>query len=417
MEHSANLYSAILFIASLTSITVLLLIWHRRSAPGSKAIIVFLAAMAWWSTTYALFWAGFYPSRPFWLDATYLGAVVVIPAFLVFVLQFSNRQGWLTRPLFAFMGIMAGLTVILLWTDPWHGLFFAGKRTASDSSFFFGGPWFWTFITYSYSFFLLAIGLLAKSWFAVQGIYRRQIELILLAAFIPWLANLLSLLDLNPLPGLDLTPLAFTMTGSIIAITLWQYRFMDVVPIARDKLIENLSDAIMVLDNQNRVVDVNPAFTKLASTNAADLIGENVENMLPDWTSFLADLVDNQLVEQETTLPGDSTRYINVRLFGLKDRQQNIQGKLLVLRDITTRKQLEEERENLIDTLQTALGQVKTLRGLLPICANCKKIRDDQGYWQDVAVYVRDHTEAEFSHGICPDCLKGLYPEIYGKSK
>jgi CheY-like chemotaxis protein len=64
--------------------------------------------------------------------------------------------------------------------------------------------------------------------------------------------------------------------------------------------------------------------------------------------------------------------------------------------------------------LQEALAKVRTLRGLLPICASCKKIRDDQGYWQQVEVYVRDHTEAEFSHCLCPDCAKKLYPELYG---
>jgi DNA-binding response OmpR family regulator len=65
------------------------------------------------------------------------------------------------------------------------------------------------------------------------------------------------------------------------------------------------------------------------------------------------------------------------------------------------------------EQLQQALDQVKTLSGLLPICANCKKIRDDQGYWQDVAVYIRDHSEVEFTHGICPDCMQTLYPDFY----
>jgi AmiR/NasT family two-component response regulator len=64
--------------------------------------------------------------------------------------------------------------------------------------------------------------------------------------------------------------------------------------------------------------------------------------------------------------------------------------------------------------LQAALAEVKTLSGLLPICASCKKIRDDQGYWQQVEVYICDHSEAEFSHGLCPDCAQKLYPEFYG---
>jgi sigma-B regulation protein RsbU (phosphoserine phosphatase) len=71
-----------------------------------------------------------------------------------------------------------------------------------------------------------------------------------------------------------------------------------------------------------------------------------------------------------------------------------------------------------IGELRQALDQIKTLRGIVPICANCKKIRDDQGYWNQVEVYVRDHTEAEFSHSICPDCVKELYPEfIHDKTK
>jgi sigma-B regulation protein RsbU (phosphoserine phosphatase) len=65
-----------------------------------------------------------------------------------------------------------------------------------------------------------------------------------------------------------------------------------------------------------------------------------------------------------------------------------------------------------IEELRQAFDQIKTLRGILPICANCKKIRDDQGYWNQVEVYVRDHTEAEFSHSICPECIKILYPEL-----
>jgi GAF domain-containing protein len=67
-------------------------------------------------------------------------------------------------------------------------------------------------------------------------------------------------------------------------------------------------------------------------------------------------------------------------------------------------------KARLVHELREALAQVKTLRGLLPICAHCKKIRDDQGYWHSVEVYVRDHSEAEFSHGICPECMKKLYP-------
>lgn len=81
--------------------------------------------------------------------------------------------------------------------------------------------------------------------------------------------------------------------------------------------------------------------------------------------------------------------------------------------DITVLKRLEEERERLIADLQLALCQVKTLSGLLPICSVCKKIRNDQGYWEQLESNFKKHSDILFSHGICPDCLKKLYPEIY----
>jgi len=80
--------------------------------------------------------------------------------------------------------------------------------------------------------------------------------------------------------------------------------------------------------------------------------------------------------------------------------------------DITERKQKEEEREKLIHELQDALSNIKMLRGLLPICSHCKKIRDDKGYWNQIESYIRDHSDAEFSHGICPQCMKKLYPDF-----
>jgi PAS domain S-box-containing protein len=82
------------------------------------------------------------------------------------------------------------------------------------------------------------------------------------------------------------------------------------------------------------------------------------------------------------------------------------------VRDTTKRKQRRAEREQLVRELQAALAQVKTLSGLLPICANCKKIRDDEGYWHSVEAYVSEHSQARFSHGICPECMAELYPHV-----
>jgi hypothetical protein len=82
--------------------------------------------------------------------------------------------------------------------------------------------------------------------------------------------------------------------------------------------------------------------------------------------------------------------------------------------DISRRKRLEQEKDRLVQKLQAALEKVKTLRGLIPICAGCKKIRNDKGFWQQVEAYFEDHSEVEFSHGLCPECIERLYPELKG---
>ena len=106
-------------------------------------------------------------------------------------------------------------------------------------------------------------------------------------------------------------------------------------------------------------------------------------------------------------------KWVSDKTYIKRDENGNITHFQGIVEDITELKSCEEEREKLIQDLQSALAQVKRLSGLLPICACCKKIRDDQGSWKRLEEYISKHSEAEFSHGICPDCRKKLYPELF----
>ncbi len=90
---------------------------------------------------------------------------------------------------------------------------------------------------------------------------------------------------------------------------------------------------------------------------------------------------------------------------------------LIGLVDLTARKAADERQRELIAQLQAALGEIKSLRGLIPICAGCKKVRDDSGYWHSVESYLRTHTDADFSHGFCPECSRGLYGELWDEGE
>lgn len=108
-------------------------------------------------------------------------------------------------------------------------------------------------------------------------------------------------------------------------------------------------------------------------------------------------------------------RYYEDHYSPVVDGNGDIIGLTLFLTDITERKQTEAERDGLILELQDAIATVKKLSGLLPVCCHCKKIRDDQGYWNQIEAYIEKHSEAEFSHGLCPECAVKLYPDIFDK--
>ena len=200
-------------------------------------------------------------------------------------------------------------------------------------------------------------------------------------------------------------------------------------------IIDFLPDATLVIDREGKVIAWNHAMEAMVGVKAKDMLGKgNCEYAIPFYGErrpILIDLVTQPQEEIEKryahiekrpggALMGES--YIpnlkggELYFFGaaapLNDQKGNIVGAIECIRDITERKRMEEEREKLIHELQEALANIKTLRGLLPICSHCKKIRDDKGYWNQIESYIRDHSGAEFTHGMCPECMKKLYPDL-----
>jgi len=185
--------------------------------------------------------------------------------------------------------------------------------------------------------------------------------------------------------------------------------------------IDSTVGGILIANPEGRITYVNPAFLRMFDyTDKEDVLGNNVAGLFASKAvESLADvktIIDLTRGETEefVVMRKDGTRfYVEVSSSNVRNEKGHVVGGMASFVDITRRKQTETEREDLIRSLQTALATIKTLRGLVPICASCKKIRDDRGFWHQVEEYLRDHSHAEFSHGICPDCAKRLYPDLF----
>ena len=185
---------------------------------------------------------------------------------------------------------------------------------------------------------------------------------------------------------------------------------------------ESATDAIVTADKNGIIISCNKASQNLFGYDNQEIIGQPLTVMMPEpfidsHNKALADHIrtgESRVVGQTVELTGLTKGGIEFPL-ELSLSTWKVGGETYytgIIRDISKRKQIEEERNQLIKNLQDSLAKIKTLSGLLPICASCKKIRDDRGYWNQIETYLRKHSEAEFSHGICPECAKKLYPEI-----
>jgi diguanylate cyclase (GGDEF)-like protein/PAS domain S-box-containing protein len=335
-------YAVWLTVSGVVALLVAWLGWRHRAARGAPALTALMLALAIWAFTYAVFWLStVQEARVFWLNMTYLGAVTAPVLFFVLVLFFIGRAGWLKRNAYILLMVIPAITWLLMWTDSWHGLFYGGGG-ADRSMFFNGGPWFYVFIVYSYGLMAAGMILLARMHMLSQAFYRRQTRVMLAGGLLPWIVNILMLFGWNPLPGLDLTPIAFTGTGLLFAYGFFGYRMMDLIPVGRDVLVENLKDAIVMVDVKGRIVDINPKAMEFADPGLSQPFGKKLEEVFSRWVDVIS---NNRELEGRAEIKLDRPPFSFLELMSvvLKDRQGQVVGRLASWRDITARKQAEEK--------------------------------------------------------------------------
>jgi PAS domain S-box-containing protein len=172
-------------------------------------------------------------------------------------------------------------------------------------------------------------------------------------------------------------------------------------------VLDNFGEGFQAFDREFRLTYMNRAAERILDRDSAELTGKPVWGEFPANISIeverqLRGVMRSQKPESSENFDVERCRWFLINMYPFRD---GVSG---LFRDISEKKQGELQREQVIKELRHALAQVRTLHGLIPICAWCKKIRNDEGYWQQIEAYVSAHTEADFSHGICPSCVENL---------
>jgi len=348
------LFFLVLFITA----TIAVVSSRRRTAPGANSLILFAFALAVAAIPYTLFWE-FSQFRLFLLSASYLGLTIAPAAILTFAIEYSNRTRWLKRRNVIFLMLEPLFTQGLLWTNPWHELFFSAKGHQTLEINLVNGPWIAINAIYSDCLILIAIFLLFQTFKHGPLTYQIQSGAILIGAMAPLLFDNLNFANLFFVSNLDLTLISFTITGLAFSYGLFYYRLLDIVPIARDLVVEKMSDGWVVLDKLNRVVDLNPAAEEIIGTVRSKLFGRQAELILSNFPNVMRGVDEAKELDIKGSVKvKGGWKYLNLRISPLLDRHENLFGQLVVWRDITERRVADDARQRARDEMFILLHSI-----------------------------------------------------------
>jgi diguanylate cyclase (GGDEF)-like protein/PAS domain S-box-containing protein len=369
MQAQVHPYVILLAISATISHVASFIAW-RRSAPGAFVLGLLMSAMSVWAGGYALVWlnASAIANRLGWA-VMYLGVVSVPVLYLIFTLKITHNEKWLTPKSILAFSVIPAISLLLQWTNDYHHWIYRSIDLIQKNNLlvvqFTRGPWYYVNTAYSYLVIMFTFLLMVVITYRSGPLSRIQHSLVLLASSIPWLASLYSELGFVYTQGLDLAPVSFGVASLLFLYSVIRNRLLDLLPMARHRLIEDMSDGVLVVDAQGRIVDINPAMQEILKDKPVTFLGKNIADVMTSWTEMNSFLQNNDQTRTELRLQNEPSRYMDLRMTPLFDEHNQINGRIIVFRDITYRKQVEKELVQANDRLHTKLIEIGVLQSQL----------------------------------------------------
>jgi signal transduction histidine kinase len=352
MELSATLLPLAYLVSSLISTLIAWYCWQRHEVNGAREYAVVALSQSLW--TIGLIFELISPNlddKIFWDNAQFIATASWLLAFLAFALRYTERRLPRPRITFALLAMPLVALVVLAYTDPLHGLIRAHIRLVPGQPYNvllydFTGP-LWALAIYSYGAYLGCVLMLLVNPARSNSMYKSQIGFLLVGTLVPILGSVLTLSLLADYPDRDISPFTFAIGSSLVAWALFRFRLFDLVPIARDVVVESLADAVFVLDPHQRLIDLNPAARNLLRTVDIDVSQLGTDVLADAWRHLILRAQAGGLFQtQELDLPVSSgARQVELRLQPVFSRRGLHCGSIAVVRDITERKAVEAELE------------------------------------------------------------------------
>jgi diguanylate cyclase (GGDEF)-like protein/PAS domain S-box-containing protein len=341
-----NPYSIPLIAAAAYCILWMIYTWRYRPVNTTKTENLILLIAVLWNIAYILELDSInLQTQVDWAKIVYVCYAFAPTAWLVYAFQYTVGDEWLTRRKLALLSIVPIVTALLILTNEAHGLMWnyfvpdSAENYPLDSI----GIWQWFYLIYSYVLISISIVFILLTLIRSRGLYRFRGSALLLAVAAPWLASIIvTFFDLGPITRLDWTPVVFGLTFPIIPWLLPHLRTRDVRPVARDKVIESIGEGVIVLDESDRVLDMNSAAQLLIQLSRVQVLGQALDKVWSELSTQISSLTDGLATRTEVTLNGGGQRCeYELVVSPLADWRHRLVSRVLVLHDITERKQAE----------------------------------------------------------------------------
>ena len=359
-------------LPSLISAAVMFLLFiyvliYRRHSPGAWQFIGMMICCSVWAFGYAMSLMCIeLEHKVLWFNLAQIGPDFAPLFWFLLSLEHIGRSDLARHKKIVVLFILPVITTLLMWTNDFHHLL---RRAVTLNPLENGvvylsterGPWY--FVETVYGYIITAITLYLLIAFLSRSSSKKQTSVLIIGFLLPIFFNVLDIFHINPLKPYGATSILFTVTGLILVWGLFRQRLLDITPIALDKVLQNIGDGVIVLDTQNRIVDVNPAACSLFNSDktiSSECIGKKIDDVLsgcPDWKEQTAVTPDTKRVNIALEVK-DENRFFNVTLSPLYDNRGVFVGRVSILHDIT-----EEKETN--DRLQSQLFEIKSLQDQL----------------------------------------------------
>ncbi|NLE10618.1 MAG: EAL domain-containing protein [Actinobacteria bacterium] len=346
MEVGLTLGLVLLVITVPVGAGLALYAWRSRELPGALTFAVMIPlAMLWALGGVGELTAEGLQAKLLWANIQYVSIAFFPVAWLALALDYTRRRAWLTRGRVLALCLIPFATQVMVWTNGSHHLMRAtvwldtsGSYPVVGRTF---GPWFWLHCAYSYTLMGIALAIIAAALVTSPYFYRRQPLALLVGSLIPLGTNIAFVFFPDTAPAFDYTPVAATLGGTIIAWGIFQLRVFSLVPVARHTLVENMPDGVLVLDKNDRVIDLNRSAQALIDRPASYILSRPISASWDAWGQVVAPQSAGAGQADLRLGSGGGQRHYEVKWSPLI-RHGRAVGRVVVLGDVTERVLMEE---------------------------------------------------------------------------